>query len=83
MNGAKLPRSHLMGEEEGVCPAWGCSLTLALKVFLKGGGAQGSCTAKMQGAGWPQGQHWRPQSLGKAAPPALPVTVLPAALQET
>lgn len=47
-----------------------------------GRGAQGTCAADMQGAGWPRGRRWRPQPQGKAAGQALPVTTLPAALQE-
>lgn len=54
------------------------SLGLLPHAGLKGipqgwGGAQGTCAAKMQGAGWPQGQCWRPQPLGKAASLSLPV----------
>lgn len=37
MSGAELSHSQLMGGEEGICPAWGCSPLLALKVSPKMG----------------------------------------------
>lgn len=63
--------------QPGAAPlCWLCRCT-------SGMGDSGGLDHQNTGSCWPQGQHWRPQPLGKAAPPALLVTVLPAALQDT